>query len=473
MVFTISPMIRAQQYPDSLLNYMKISAENNPTVRQKFSEYHAALQKIPQAGSLSDPELSIGVFIMPMELVNGRQMADLRLMQMFPWFGVLRHAKDEMSMMASAKYEEFRDSRLQVFYEVQRTWYELFRLKKEIEASEKNLNILGIIEDLALVRFKTSPTGVSGGTAPQTGVRRGSAQSGNVSSSGMTGMSGNTSVTVVSPASRSSMPMQNNTMDSSSDQTSLSDLYRIHIEISELINNISLLKDQEKTVSARFNSILNRHPGSLIITADTLSADTLALTPEAISDSILSKNPMLTMLEYENQSYKAREKMTRGMGFPMIGLGLNYSVIGSKDEMGLSESASMGGRDMIMPMVTLTLPVYRKRYKAMQKEAELLGQATLFNYQATANVLQNEYFEAMQMYNDARRRLDLYEGQTLLASKTLDLIMRSFSTSASGLTDVLRVRQQVLDYELNKLKAIADLNISIAMLKRLMATSGM
>ena len=55
--------------------------------------------------------------------------------------------------------------------------------------------------------------------------------------------------------------------------------------------------------------------------------------------------------------------------------------------------------------------------------------------------------------------------QTLLASKTLDLIMRSFSTSASGLTDVLRVRQQVLDYELNKLKAIADLNISIACLK--------
>ena len=45
--------------------------------------------------------------------------------------------------------------------------------------------------------------------------------------------------------------------------------------------------------------------------------------------------------------------------------------------MGLSESASMGGRDMIMPMVTLTLPIYRKRYKAMQKEAELLGQATL------------------------------------------------------------------------------------------------
>ena len=91
---------------------------------------------------VSDPELSIGVFLKPMELVNGRQMADLRLMQMFPWFGVLRHAKDEMSMMASAKYEEFRDARLQVFYEVQRTWYELYKVQKEIEAQKKTLIFL-------------------------------------------------------------------------------------------------------------------------------------------------------------------------------------------------------------------------------------------------------------------------------------------------------------------------------------------
>ncbi len=72
-------------------------------------------KKCPRLAVLPDPELSMGVFLSPMELVSGNQVADLRLMQMFPWFGTLRAAKDEMSLMANAKYESFRDAKLQVF----------------------------------------------------------------------------------------------------------------------------------------------------------------------------------------------------------------------------------------------------------------------------------------------------------------------------------------------------------------------
>ena len=122
----------SQQYPDSLLRYLEIAAKNNPTVIQRFSEYQASLQKIQQVGSLPDPELSAGVFLSPMELVGGNQVADLRLMQMFPWFGVLKYARDEMSLMAKAKFELFRDAKLQVYYDVQRTWYELYKVQKDI-----------------------------------------------------------------------------------------------------------------------------------------------------------------------------------------------------------------------------------------------------------------------------------------------------------------------------------------------------
>ncbi len=120
--------VNSQQYPDSLLRYLETAAKNNPAVLQKFSEYQASLQRVPQAGSLADPELSVGVFLKPMELINGNQIADIRLMQMFPWFGVLKSAKDEMSLMANSKFELFRDAKLQVYYDVQRAWYELYRI---------------------------------------------------------------------------------------------------------------------------------------------------------------------------------------------------------------------------------------------------------------------------------------------------------------------------------------------------------
>jgi outer membrane protein TolC len=159
--------------------------------------------------------------------------------------------------------------------------------------------------------------------------------------------------------------------------------------------------------------------------------------------------------------------MVTRMGYPMVGLGVNYTVISKFPY----ATTAMNGKDMIMPMVTATLPIYRKKYNAMRNEAELLKTAASQNYQATANSLQAEYYQAVQLYQDAQRRIKLYDNQYQLASKSLDLILKSFSVSSSALTDVLRVRQQTLDYELKQVDAVADLNTSIAWLKRLMAFS--
>ena len=453
---------------DSLSSYLEIAAKNNPAVLQKFSEYQAALQKVPQVGSLSDPELSLGVFLKSMELVSGNQVADIRLMQMFPWFGVLKNAKDEMSLMANAKFELFRDAKLQVFYDVQQTWYELYKIQKDISISEKNIEILKIIERLAIVRFKATPLGSTGTTSSGPVMSSGSSQNTSAGgSSGMQSMGGNQSNPGTATSNKAASPMQAGSMGSASGNSGLSDLYRIQIETGDLENNIALLKNQENTNIARFNSYLNRPAPSPVFTGEILATDSLGLSLIAVSDSILAKNPMLSMLEFEKQSIDARKKMVTAMGYPMVGLGLNYSLI-SKNAMSTS---SMNGKDMVMPMVTVTLPIYRKKYNAMINEADLLKTATSQNYQAEANSLQTEYYKAVQLYQDAQRRVKLYNNQYQLASKSLDLILKSFSTSSSGLTDVLRVRQQTLDYELKQVEAVADFNTAIAWLNRLMAFS--
>jgi outer membrane protein TolC len=424
---------------DSLYYYLEQAVKNNPTVLQRFSEYQAALQKIPQVGSLPDPELSIGVFLKPMELVMGNQTADIRLMQMFPWFGTLKAAKDEMSLMANAKYESFREAKLQVFYDIQSTWYELYKINQEIRISDKNLQILKTIERLALVRFRTS---------------------------GMQSMSGG-QVTTPPSVSGSSYPIQENDMGNYSGGSGLTDLYRIQIEIGELENNIALLNNQQSTITAKFNSYLNRPMQSDVAVTDSLRADTLNISLAAVSDSILKNNPMLGMLQYEQLSLDARKKMVTRMGYPMLGLGVDYSMI-NKSEMSTSP---MNGKDMIMPMVSVTLPIYRKKYKAMRNEADLLKTSVVQNYTSTANDLQTEYYQAVQLYQDANRRMKLYLNQYQLANKSLDIMLKSFSASGSSLTDILRIQQQTLDYELKQVEAVAEYNTSIAWLERLVAIS--
>ena len=77
----------------------------------------------------------------------------------------------------------------------------------------------------------------------------------------------------------------------------------------------------------------------------------------------------------------------------------------------------MNGKDMIMPMATVTLPIYRNKYNAMKIETDLLKTANKQNYQAISNSLQNDYCEAVQLFKDGERRMMLYDKQSNLAEK--------------------------------------------------------
>ena len=465
------------QPADSLSTYLEIAAKNNPSILQKYAEYQAALQKVPQVGSLPDPELSTGIFLSPMELVGGNQLADIRLMQMFPWFGVLKAAKDEMGLMARAKFESFREAKLELYFEVQQSWYGLYKIQRALEISQKNVEILRSLERLSLVRFKVS--GVSGGSNSSDGGSFASSVS--QGNSGMQTMGGTSKITAQSssrmqgtaasqqgsaaPKQESAAKMQGSgePMSGSTSGSGLADLYRIQMEANEMETNIAGILNQQTTLIARFNSLLNRPPQSRVLTPDTLKSEVTGIPLAAVQDSLLANNPMLWMLDYESKAIDVRKQMVTKMGYPMVGLGLNYSLI-KKNPMSTS---SMNGKDMVMPMVTVTLPIYRKKFRAMQTEMDFLKTANQQGIQAARNSLQSEYWEAVQNYEDAMRRMELYNKQFKLAKKSLNILMVSFSTSGAGLNDLLQVRRQTLDYELKETDAISDFNTSIARLKRL------
>ena len=451
------------QITDSLNYYLEIAEKNNPTVMQRYNEYQAALQKIPQAGSLPDPQLEMGFFLSPMELMAGNQVADVKLMQMFPWFGVLKNAKDEMSLMAKAKYEAFVDAKLQVYFDVQSIWFDLYKVRQNLIISANNLELLKTIERLSIAKLKTGSTSNASNSA--SGKMQGNGASGlSASSGGMSdGMNNNarsSGLVTSAKANGVSAPM-NAAM--SSGNSSLVDIYRIQTEIQELENSILLLKNEKQIIQSKFNSQLNRNLQLPVAVINSLPVEPLDIAYLTVSDSMFVNNPMLTMLKYDQLSIDARKRMQQKMGLPMVGVGLNYSVI-SKSEMSTSP---MNGQDMIMPMLSVTLPIYRKKYKAMQTESGYLKAASKNNYVATANALKIAYLEALQQYQDAKRRIKLYRNQRGLTQKSVDILLKSFGASMVGLTDIIQLQQQLLDYEMKEVEAVVDYNKAISQLKRL------
>jgi outer membrane protein TolC len=443
----------------SLNDYLKTAAENNPGLRSKFLSYQASLERLPQVRALPDPEISFGIFIEPMERYAGNQVAEIQVMQMFPWFGTLGAAEDEAAAMARAKYEEFNQAKSTLFYEVKTAWFALYLLQKDIDITEENLEILKSLERIAINRLSSGETGSSPASPRRVEPGTGTQETGG----GMDGMGMERESAPGLPARSRDMGGMNE-MNQMGSGSGMLDVLRIQIEVNDLNNRLALLKDELIPLTTRFNNLLNRPVNDLINIPDTLTAASLPASLTEIPDSIRLNNPMMRMLQEEESAFLAQEEMNRKMGFPMIGLGLQYGIFQPRP----GNESMMNGKNMIMPMATVSLPIWRSKYNAAVQEARFNRDAIVEQRYDTGNILMVSYQEALKDFNDAERRIQLFEDQTNLSQQALNILTTQYTTAGSNFEEVLRMQQQLLDYRLRNLDAVVDQNISAAMIERLM-----
>ncbi|MDD5346404.1 MAG: TolC family protein, partial [Proteiniphilum sp.] len=268
----------AAQTPDSLDRYLETAAKNNPGLNADFLAYKASLEKVPQAGAWPDPQLDIGFFLKPMDIVGGRQIADFTLMQMFPWFGTKKAAQTEATHMARMAYARFTETRDNLFLEVYTQWYLLSTLVQQLRNNRENLQLLKQLEELALRKVSSSSSGMSSGM-------------------------GNTA-------------------------PGMSDVLRVQLEMAEIENNIESILSEIAAEKAKFNALLNRSTDREVILPDSIAKVPFFFDEGVTMSEIENRNPMLDMLVEEEQAYRAKGEMDQKMSYPMFGIGLQYMLIG-------------------------------------------------------------------------------------------------------------------------------------------------
>jgi len=463
LLTAVLPSYGQETISPSLDDYLEMSARNNPEVRALYNQYLAALEKVPQSGSLPDPQASFGYFPIPMALVEGDQLAEIQVMQMFPWFGTLKTARNEAAEMAKAKFEMYLSAKADLFYRIKSAWYQMIKLDHEIGLANQNIELLESVERVVLVKYGASSSGNDrgdmGSTSPvkpsaaadfssagagMAGMGAMQAETGQMTSGGMSGMSGTKSM--------------------GDRGTSLQDLLRIKMEILEQKAQIALLTDRRKTAVTGFNALLNRELTTDVIITDSLQTVPLPYGIKEIADTILSNNPMLAMLSYEAESYALMGQKAKKMGLPMFGAGLNYMLIQKRE----GNTSMMNGNNMVMPMVSFSIPVYRKKYNAMQNEARLLEESARLQSSDLKNNLNVQYRNFVQNIADAERRIVLYEEMTGLSRNAFTLMLSDFTSAGSGFEELIRMQSRILEYGLRHLEAITDYNTAVAMAEKLM-----
>lgn len=132
----------------TLDDYLKYAFLNNPGLKAAFNRWQAALQRIPQAKSLSDPELSFEYLIEQMDM-----RYQLSIRQMFPGFGKLRLRGYRAMAEAEAAMHEFEAVRLMLFDRVVKAFHEYQYLSSAKAITSENLQLLTDLEKVVRTRY--------------------------------------------------------------------------------------------------------------------------------------------------------------------------------------------------------------------------------------------------------------------------------------------------------------------------------
>ena len=73
----------------TLEDYLRVAAQNNPEIQAFELNYRLALEKVEEASSLPNLDLGFGYFVSEPETRTGAQTTRFAVTQMLPWFGTL------------------------------------------------------------------------------------------------------------------------------------------------------------------------------------------------------------------------------------------------------------------------------------------------------------------------------------------------------------------------------------------------
>jgi len=237
----------------------------------------------------------------------------------------------------------------------------------------------------------------------------------------------------------------------------MTDVLRVDIMLKDAQTNLGILNKKEKPLLATFNNLLNRDQNEAVLIQDSLFVETL---PENYRlDSLLAKNPMLDALDLKRQASEASELETQRQGLPKLGIGLDYTIVGKRSDMDVEDN----GKDILMPMVSVSIPIFRKRYNAARKEAQLMQEKYSLEKKETINSLTSNYESLWFQIQQQKDLIDLYQEQILETKQTLNLLFSAYGNSGKDFEEVLRMQQQLLKYE--KMDAMAETQYQTAVAK--------
>lgn len=248
----------------------------------------------------------------------------------------------------------------------------------------------------------------------------------------------------------------------SSGQATLADVLRLDLKIDELQQRLQLLENRKRKPLADINQILHRNLDSPILVPDSLFVAELTTSQDSLLAEIRITHPMIRMYQLQQEASRMAIRANELQGKPSFGIGLDYINTGQRTD----AFPTNNGMDAFQVRATISVPIYRQKYQAKEREERFRIEAIEARKMETISLFEAMIEKAYADYEDSQLDLKLFEQQIETTKAAIQILEADYTAQARSFDELLQLEVSLLDYELRQLQAVARSHIVKAGIER-------
>lgn len=235
------------------------------------------------------------------------------------------------------------------------------------------------------------------------------------------------------------------------------DVLKIQMKQNEILNDLNTVHENLQAKKRTFNLLLNRNEDALIEIIDSITINEI----DPINKDLIANNPKLLELNNLQNALVKMETATKKEGLPSIGIGLDYIFVENRAIDNLADN----GKDIIMPMVSVSIPLFSKKYSSKQKQLQL-DQKAIESSKTTATNQLNMLFEtALANLKTAKASVETQNKNIAQANQAEKVLLAAYQVAKIDFDQILEIQQLKLKFQLKKIAAEKEYAIQKATLE--------
>jgi outer membrane protein TolC len=230
-------------------------------------------------------------------------------------------------------------------------------------------------------------------------------------------------------------------------KSSAVDVLKLQMRQNELEQLKRALEYNYLAEQTALNKLLNRDKDTNIEITNKL---VIPESNEEPSPESIELHPEILKYDKLYQSVVQSELLNQKEKKPMIGFGIDYINVDERTDMDFSDN----GKDILMPMVAVTFPIFNKKYRSQTKQNELQQQEINAQKQQRLNNLEAALDKAVY---DRQSAIISYETQTknlIQAKNAEEILIKNYETGTIDFNDVLDIQELQLKFQLTQIEAV-------------------